>query len=66
MLLKDDTSGPQEILNRDTSNQKEPEAEILHKFGYKILIQVVQKDPHTEILRQILHKWLKRILIQVV
>ena len=36
---------------RDTSNQKELEAEILQKWCYKILIQAVQKDPHTEILK---------------
>ena len=55
---------------RDTGNQKEPEAKILHKWCYKILTQadlaqVVEKDPDTELL----HKWscrnLGRTLIQV-
>ena len=64
MLLKDATSGPKEILNREIQLiQKEPEAEILHNWSYKILIQVsVEKDPDT----QILYKWSYRILIEVV
>ena len=50
----------------DTSCPKDPDTEILHKWSYKILIQVVQNDPHTEILRQrsctsaITGSWYKR------
>ena len=40
----------------DTSGPKDPDTEILYKWSYRILIQVVQKDPHTEILSEILHK----------
>ena len=30
----------------DTSGPKDPNAETLYKGSYRILIQVVQKDPH--------------------
>ena len=35
----------------DTSGPKDPGTEILYKWSYRILIQVVQKYPHTEILK---------------
>ena len=60
-----DASGPKVVL-------QDPDTEILYKCAYRILIQVVQKDPHAEILRQrsctsatgSWYKWSKRILIQ--
>ena len=60
------------LQNPDTSGPKDPDTEILYKWSYKILIQVVQNDPHTEILRQrsctsattgSWYKWSKRIRI---
>ena len=36
----------------DTVVPKSPDTEILHKWSYRILIQAVQTDPHTEILKQ--------------
>ena len=75
-----DTSGPKdpdtEILHK--WSHRIPTPEILYKWSYKILIQVVQNDPHTEIHRiliqvvqkdkdpetEILHKWPYRILIE--
>ena len=44
------------VQDPDTSGPKDPDTEILYKWSYRILIQVVQKDPHTEILSEILHK----------
>ena len=65
------TSGP--TGSPQGSWYRDPETEVLHKWSYKILIQVFWKDPHTEILRQrsctsattgSWYKWSKRILIQ--
>ena len=52
LVLKDATNGPKGILNREIQViQKESEAEILHKWCYKILIQVVRKDPQRSLNR---------------
>ena len=73
VLQDPDTSGPK------GSSYRDPETEISHKCYYRILIQVVQKDHNTEILRhrtcmievvlhnpdtQISHKCAYRILMQ--
>ena len=46
VLQNPDTSGPK------GSSYRDPETEILRKCYYRILIQVAQKDPDTEILLQ--------------
>ena len=60
------------LQDPNTSGPKDPDTEILYKWSYKILIQVVQNDPHTGILRQrsctsattgSWYKWSKRIRI---
>ena len=53
------------VQDPDTSGPKDPDTEILYKWSYRILIQVVQKDPHTEILScTSANKWCKRILMR--
>ena len=78
LIQRSRTSGP---IRSWFSGPKDPATEILHKCSYRILIQVVQRIIHTEILKQrsctsgpgskaswyeILCKWSYRILIQVV
>ena len=53
-LQDPDASGPKGPCYRD------PETEILQKWSYRILIEVVLQDPDTEIL----HKWSYRILVE--
>ena len=52
-LQDPDASGPKGPCYRD------PETEILQKWSYRILIEVVLQDPDTEIL----HTWSYRILV---
>ena len=49
LIQRSRTSGPIRSWN---SGPKDPATEILHKCSYRILIQVVQRIIHTEILKQ--------------
>ena len=49
LIQRSRTSGP---IRSWFSGPKDPATEILHKCSYRILIQVVQRIIHTEILKQ--------------
>ena len=53
-LQASDASGPKGPCYRD------PETEILQKWSYRVLIEVILQDSHTKIL----HKWSYRILVE--